>query len=242
MGWLLRIPLACVPSCALVWVLGGINRGYRWIAGSGPHGCWLGSYEQDKQSAIGRRVAPGSVAFDVGANVGFYTLALARLAGPGGRVYSFEPDAANVAKLRRHVEINRLENVSVLQVAVADKQEMVCFRVGENSSTGRIDSGGTEYLVAAMPLDRLIAAGCCQVPDVIKMDVEGAEALVLDGARAILAARKTVWFIALHGDQAKKDCFAILGEYGYTCETLDGETIGDDFIGDEIVASPGTAE
>ncbi len=73
---LLRAPLALIPKSAVVTVRSGINRGRKWIVGSNTHGCWLGHYERQKQELIGRLVKPGMTVFDVGANAGFYTLAL----------------------------------------------------------------------------------------------------------------------------------------------------------------------
>lgn len=239
-GRLLRIPVACLSSGTVVRVLGGVSRGFRWVVGSAPHGCWLGSSETERQHAVCLRAESGSVMFNVGANVGFYTLALARLAGLSGRVYAFEPEAGNMVKLRLHAGMNRLDNVRMLQKAISDKPGMVCFSVEENCSTGRVGSEWTEYLVAVTSLDSLMAQENCELPSIIKIDVEGAEALVLEGARGILAARQTTWFIAFHGERAKRDCFAILDEYGYHREILAGEPVDEDFVGDEIVASPGS--
>ena len=73
-GRLLRLPLALIPAVLPMPVLQGPLRGYWWITGSSNHGCWLGSYEYDKQRLFARMIRAGDVVFDIGANVGFYTL------------------------------------------------------------------------------------------------------------------------------------------------------------------------
>ncbi|MBN8636124.1 MAG: hypothetical protein J0M07_12425 [Anaerolineae bacterium] len=88
-GQLLRLPLALMPKSARVPILQGALRGRWWIAGSSNHGCWLGSYEFDKQQRLSAHVQPGMVVYDIGAHVGFYTLLAAQLVGPGGHVFSF---------------------------------------------------------------------------------------------------------------------------------------------------------
>jgi hypothetical protein len=118
-GQVVRLPLRFVPNNRTVRVLGGINKGSRWITGSGPtHGCWLGNYEADHAIALPRIITPGSIAYDVGANVGFYTLALSRLVGESGHVFAFEPAARSVYFLRRHLELNNIGNVTVVQTAI----------------------------------------------------------------------------------------------------------------------------
>lgn len=235
-GKLFRLPLKLLPGGMVVAVKSGLNRGCKWIVGTGTHSCWLGFYEHDKQQAVARFSRTGMVMFDVGANVGFYTLAFSRLAGDAGRVFAFEPDASNMVKLRRHVALNHLTNTVVVQMAVAARTELVGFTSGKSGETGHI--GGEGYLVPAASLDELIASSALAAPDFVKMDVEGAEASVLEGARVLLATNRTVWLIALHGEVPKRDCFRLLREYGYLIQDLAGHPVDEHFSGDEIAAIP----
>src|SRR5574341_2129532 len=98
-GRFVRLPLKLLPSRLMVPVLSGTNRGMKWEVGASTHGCWLGFYEKDKQELIARLVKPGMRAFDIGANAGFYTLALSRLVGDHGKVWAFEPLAQTVVTL-----------------------------------------------------------------------------------------------------------------------------------------------
>src|SRR5713101_1261535 len=90
LGKVARLPLKFVPSTAVVRILSGQLRGKRWIVGSGIYRCWLGWYESEKQLIISQDVRPNTVFYDVGANVGFYSLLASMLVG-AGKVFSFEP-------------------------------------------------------------------------------------------------------------------------------------------------------
>ena len=94
LGRALRLPLRLIPKDANVRILQGPLRGKYWISGSSDHGCWLGSYEVAKQRKVTELVRPGMICWDVGANVGFYTLLFAELVGRTGSVYAFEPPAS----------------------------------------------------------------------------------------------------------------------------------------------------
>src|SRR6267143_3626666 len=73
-GKLLRLPLRLLPKQAVVPVLQGELRGTRWIVGSSTHGCWLGTYEHENQRLFASLVLASGLVYDLGANVGFYTL------------------------------------------------------------------------------------------------------------------------------------------------------------------------
>jgi FkbM family methyltransferase len=200
-------------------VLGGINRGSRWIAGSGPvQDCWIGGYESDHMDALRKYVKPGAIVYDLGANAGYYTLALSRLVGSAGHVFSFEPDSHNADALRRHIQLNKLTNVSVVQSAVSNASGLVGFTgVGAGAE---ISSGSNEYLIPTITLNQFISWGNPS-PSFIKMDIEGAEHMALDGATTILAERVAVWLVATHSVKLRIDCQAKMAEYGYRFLALD---------------------
>jgi FkbM family methyltransferase len=213
-GRLVRLPLRFMPRQAAVPVLSGINRGRRWVVGASTHGCWLGTYEADHQRQLQRLVARGAVAYDIGANVGFYTLALCRLVGPGGRVFSFEPNPANAALLRRHLAINRVANVEVVQAAAWETSGTVRFDGAE--ATGHVDlERGIE--VSALALDDFVARGH-PVPSFVKMDVEGGEMRALSGATGILRERRTNWLVSTHSAALFAECRALFLKHGYAVD------------------------
>jgi len=204
LGRALRLPLRFVPDGAVLRVIQGPLRGKRWIAGSSNHGCWLGSYEASKQRKVIELVRPGMVCWDVGANVGFYTLLFAELVGPLGKVFAFEPLPLNVGLLRRHVEMNGYGNVRIFPCALADFDGEASFEPGPNPSMGRIAPSGPLRGPCARA-DTLLARGEVEAPDVIKIDVEGAEAEVLRGSQRVME-RRPVILLAILGEKARREC------------------------------------
>lgn len=238
-GRLLRLPLKALPKSKVMHIRRGKAQGMRWIVGSGIHGCWLGTYEHDKQVALGRHVKPGSVVFDIGANSGFYTLLLSRLAGTQGRVYAFEPFADNVRYLIVHSDLNRLQNVSVIQAAVGARSGLVGFTISKGGYQNHVTEAQHSILsVPQISLDEFIGAHMEKIPSLIKIDVEGAETEVLEGARGILEQYQPIVFLALHGQKQMRACQSILAACGYALHTLAGARIEGDLNTDEIIALP----
>jgi FkbM family methyltransferase len=231
LGRALRAPLRLIPKQAAIPILQGPLKGKRWIAGASNHGCWLGSYEAPKQMLIARMVRPGMTCWDIGANVGFYTLLFAELTGNSGNVFAFEPFPGNVGLLRRHVEINKFSTVKVFPVALADFDGTVGFDPGPNSCMGHLAVDG-RLTVPCSRLDTLLEAREIQPPDLIKIDVEGAEARVLRGAMQALGKRPVV-FLATHGKSVHNECVNLLRGCGYSVQSLDGRALE---TTDEIVA------
>lgn len=92
----IRLPLRLVPPSKIMRIRSGALQGAKWIAGSAPHGSWLGTYERHVQRLFCERIHPGDVVLDIGANVGFFTLLASKLAGPDGHVHAFEPVPRNL--------------------------------------------------------------------------------------------------------------------------------------------------
>ena len=207
----------------------------KWIVGAGIHQCWLGTYEVEKQRAIAKLVQPGMTFYDVGAHSGFYTLLFSRLTGAEGMVYSFEPCAQNVGFLLRHIQLNALSNVRIVQAALADTPGLYPMSVDYNSYTNRLCAEEqTPLLVPTITLDAFEA----RPPDLIKIDVEGAEGKVLRGASRILSKGRPALFIALHGEEQRQECAVLLRAVDYGLYALDGNQIEGPILTDEIVALP----
>ncbi len=241
LGKALRLPFKLIPKRAVVSVRAGLNRGMKWKVGSSIHGCWLGTYELEKQEALKKFIRPGMTVFDIGANAGFYTLAFSRLVGEKGHVWAFEPLAENADNILRHVILNKLQNVTLLQTAVSDKNGIIGFQIAENNSMGTISDSNLSYKIPAVSLDYLFAEEIISLlmPDVIKIDVEGSESLVLEGAKNLLIQNKIVLFIALHGERHNQLCQEILRSIHYDIFHLDGRKVEDNLLeNDEIIALP----
>lgn len=219
-GKLLRLPLRLLPPRAVVPILQGSMKGKKWVAGSSTHGCWLGSYEYDKQRLFETTVRAGDVVFDVGANVGFYTLLSSVLVGSRGRVVAFEPVPRNLKFLKKHLRLNRVSNVLVMPTAVSDAVGEVHFDNSSGPSVGHISELGALRVTTVM-LDSLVDEGRIPSPHLVKIDVEGAEAAVLRGMKTILLTSKPTLFLATHGDQARSECLALLKAARYNVRPLD---------------------
>ena len=188
-------------------ILSGPNRGLWWVSGSFIHGCWLGWYEKSCVQFVASLIRPGMVAFDVGANVGYYTLLLARGVGPNGRVIAFEPDPVNVAHLKEHMRLNKISNVEIVEAAVSDREGTAFF--SGDGAMGQLSRTGTP--TKTVLLDNYPR------PDFIKMDIEGEQTAALRGSAKILSERQAVWFIAVHGP-AYTETPALLASQDYTVE------------------------
>ncbi len=218
--------LHLIPSEMHVRVPFGVNRGRRWVRGSANAPEWLGIYEYRKQRLLRRLVPRGATVCDIGANAGFYSLGMSRLVGENGRVISFEPLPENLAKLRCHLSINKIDNVTLSDCALSDKSDHVTFAPGENDFTGSISSDATDsFRVPTISLDEFIAEHAIVDPTFLKIDVEGAEASVLAGARKLLERAHPTMLIAIHGRLAATECYTILRQAGYTVTTLNGVEI-----------------
>lgn len=232
LGKLLRQPLRLIPPTATVPILQGRLRGMRWIVGAGTHGCWLGSYEYRQRVLFEAMIKEGTVVFDIGAQAGFYTLLAAILVGPRGRVYAFEPVPRNLFYLKEHLRLNNLSNVTVIEAAVADGCGSAALEAGPNPSEGRLASRG-QLRVRTVSLDELIARQELPEPDYLKIDVEGAELLVLKGAEATIAKHHPTILLSTHGDDIHKQCGIFLDGLHYHLKPINSSRLD---IASEILA------
>lgn len=228
----------------------GVGAGLRFDPGPSNAAYASGDNELPVQEALRQHVRPGAVFYDVGANVGFFTVIGARLVGPRGRVYAFEPVPDNAERVRRNAALNRLENVQVLQKAAA-------ARSGSGELVLAAYAGGAALTTAAPPpdaigrmvvdlvrLDDLVAAGSVQAPAVVKIDVEGAELDVLEGMPLI--ARRDRPVIVYELDDADADglerkrvaCERWLLAHGYAIAPLADSYPGNRWLVKHFIATP----
>lgn len=216
---LIRLPLKAIPNNAVIPVLSGAACGIRWIAGSATHGCWLGTYERNRQRRLKQVLHCGDCFLDIGANVGFYSLLAGRLVGELGHVHSFEPLPRNLAYLNRHVDLNRLRNLTVHPLALSEGPERtMSFAKSINPSSGHLlaeRSAETSIEVSVKSLDMLWKENVFLTPSVIKIDVEGAEASVLRGGEEMLRTCRPVILLAGHGTDMQERCCNLLVQWGY---------------------------
>lgn len=166
-------------------------------------------YEPDVSLALTRLIREGDSVVDVGANVGFFTVLLGALTGPSGRVLSIEPGAHNLSRLKANLALNGFGHVSVLEQPVTDKEGEVTFFINSDDSGGnalwdpghfpgnqRTQANPIAHTVEATTLDRAVADAGLPLPRLIKIDTEGAEQRVLEGACRLLQNRQVPHIIA----------------------------------------------
>jgi FkbM family methyltransferase len=158
------------------------------------------NYEAETQEALRVLIKPGMTVLDIGANTGYFTVLMADLVGPTGRLYSFEPFAANLRLLKDNVKANHLSWVQVIPVALSDHEGTAILHInpvndgghslgdsGTNSDMAGWDRAALQETVATETLDGFLEKNGVARVDVIKIDVEGAETLVFAGASKLLS-------------------------------------------------------
>ena len=150
-----------------------------------------GVYSPLQTAVVKKHVKPGNIVVDVGANIGFFTLIFARLVGPRGRVFAFEPDPENFELLRRNVELNGYENVTLVQKAVSRANGSTrLYLSNENTAGHRIYDSQQSWPsieIEAVRLDDYLADKVAPV-DFLKMDIEGSELAALEGMPRLLSS------------------------------------------------------
>jgi FkbM family methyltransferase len=185
-----------------------------------------GTLEPPVQEALRRLLAPGDVFYDVGANVGFFTILGARLVGPAGRVVAFEPVPACARAVGHNIALNAFHHAEIREEAVgAAGGRAQLLVVGEASwshlaSTGRHADVREEIDVTVVAIDELVQDGTIPAPDVLKIDTEGAELQAIAGMRATIERHRPAIVCELH--DTNSEFLARMDELGYTTTNLDG--------------------
>jgi FkbM family methyltransferase len=184
-------------------------------------------------AVLRRFVRPGDVVYDAGANLGLYARYLVDTLG-AGRVIAFEPMADNRALLAANLDLAGIASrVNVLPIALADEDGMLEFQVDDMQSVSgtltKVTGGGpslgrrnlglgplTEQVLCRR-LNAVVAEEDLPPPDVIKIDVEGAEAFLLRGAMGLLRERRPRLLVELHGAAQARAVLPVLDVLGYSC-------------------------
>lgn len=194
----------------------------------------LGTNELPVQLAIERELKVGAVVYDVGANVGFLTVLCAHIVGPSGFVYAFEPNLSNAAIAAHNARRNGLGHVLVTSRAAAARTGVAPLYLAEYSGGHSLveESDGSNpppigtVDVETVTLDDFAAMPGVRPPDLVKIDVEGAELAVIEGMGELLARVRPCLLVELDdaeelGHQRKLDELSShLHRHGYAMERL----------------------
>jgi FkbM family methyltransferase len=178
---------------------------------------------RDFAPELTRYIAPllprGGTLFDVGANIGLVTFAIAAQR-PDVTISAFEPSAPNIAAWKRNRALNPRADVRLVEAAVSDHENGARLSVPADSGSGRLADEGVE--VATVTLDAHCARQGIERIDVIKIDVEGHEPAVLAGADRLLRDRAIGMIVCevKHSGRGDGDPAAILARYGYRRVTI----------------------
>ena len=206
-------------------VLHGAGQGLRFNAGASHSGFILGHHEPEVQELLTEVLRPGSVYYDAGANVGFFAVIAARLVGPSGKVVCFEPLPDNARQIEYNATLNGFSNITVCRDALGGSDRTEIFQTSAEPTWGMLsavgkppDQASGQISVSVRTLDSLRASSDFPPPDVIKIDIEGAEAEALMGASITLREHRPILVIELHRTNAA--VIAVLDQLGYTSAVL----------------------
>jgi len=151
-----------------------------------------GQWQPEIWASIAPSLSDGSVFFDVGAHIGYFSMKASRKVGPAGRVLSFEPNPETLKLLRDNVAANHTANVTVEPIACTDSDQMLTLYAADIVNTGASSLSSANatitaaapkaYSVRGRPIDDVVRELQLSRVDVIKVDVEGAEVSVMRGA------------------------------------------------------------
>ena len=206
---------------------------------------YAGGYEPELAAALSRLVKPGDVCVDAGAHYGYFTLLLAKLCGPEGHVYSFEAQPDNARVLRENVRANELlPRVTVERAAVAARAGVIELHAASSGGSAEwsLDESfahradGPEASrraerVRAVRLDEYLDTA--RRVDVVKMDIEGAEAEVVPAISGFLEQHGTTLLLEFHREAGWPAIPALLS-CDYELENLDGTALPTPRSADEV--------
>lgn len=242
------------PEGSIVRIRRGVAAGMLWKRYKRyVNGYWLGIYELPLQQRIALELKAGDTFFDIGANAGFFSLVAAKIVGKTGRVIAFEPLPMNARVVEKQFDINQLDYCGCVCTAIS-KEQGTCEFVWSRSAKGepatstahlagyRID--GMEELiidrcvVKVTSLDDFVTREGL-FPDLIKIDVEGAEGDVLRGGRKLLYSNKAPRILMeTHGEEIATDVDRQLREAGYRFFTVNGVPLADGLTERHYIAYP----
>jgi len=239
--------------------LRGPARGLRFrldLRGRVESGYWLGYYDLDLLRAITRICRPGWTVWDCGVYLGYYTAFFARLVGPTGKVVAIEPDPNNLRRAQANVRLNRLHNVTFAPVAIGGPRGEVEFIVSANTNSHLpgmyIGASAVEYRpqeqaetlikVRCISLDEAYTTEGLAAPNLVKLDIEGAEAESLQHVAALAEECRPLIVLELHNPECDAAAWQFAQRYKYSLRSLNtGQLINRaEAVGGTLLCTPQT--
>jgi FkbM family methyltransferase len=225
-------------------ILRGPNQGKIFYTRNPEQSYALG-YEPNVSRAIDSLLSLGEIMYDVGANEGWCSLIAASRTGYSGRIYAFEPDKSNLSVLKKNIETNQSQNIFVVNSGVGETSEILRFAsynlcgLVSHVITDEMQaaSDASIYEIDVVSIDDFVLQGN-HPPSLIKIDVEGLELKVLQGAQSTLVRVRPLVIC-----EVRKDTWAPLSSFmssvGYEARDLGGNGRGFDTFGlNDVLFSP----
>lgn len=176
-----------------------------------------GKWEEYETYLFKKHVKSGDIVLDIGAHIGYYTLIAAKIVGNRGRVYAFEPDPKNFQLLKKNTEENKYKNIVLVNKALSNKPGNIkLFLNKENTGDHRIYASTEKRKsinIQAITLDDFFKDKSKKV-DIIKMDVQGAEARIFNGASGLIKKNKNIKILTEFWPYGLELCGSSAQEYG----------------------------
>ncbi len=188
-------------------------------------------YERENWELLLSLAHRGDIIYDVGANIGFWVLALARLAGKEGHIVALEPAPQNFERLQRNIFLNHSQPdlAPITSLAVAAGEEAGVMPFLEHGTGSRVwrDGAARQHCiqVAMKTLDQLVYAESHPAPALVLMDVEGYAGGVLRGASRLLAEKRPVVMAEVHHPEEREQVQEALAKQGYRTSAIHSERL-----------------
>jgi len=220
-------------------ITGGPIRGLWFIAGKRvfySKDFWSGAYEENLCCFLQRTIPEDAVCYDIGANIGYHTLIMARSADKGGLVYAFEPIPEVCEVLIRNAKINSLHNIVTVNKVVSRESGTLSLirnididQAVLAPETKKNNPLNETITCAATTIDEFVATGN-RAPSFLKIDVEGAEVEVLAGAINTLRRYHPVIVCETHGEARAGGVYEILIDLNYELFCVNADVVPIDSI------------
>ncbi len=175
---------------------------------------------EDEIEFVRRLVKPGMNVIDIGANYGCYALTIAKLAGPDGRLWAFEPCSSTADHLQQSINANGLDQIQLIRAALSNRQGEACLSTQDNAELNSLsdDNGGTNSeTVPLYRLDDCMKEHAWNDIEFLKLDAEGEEVRILEGGQSFFTdLSPLVMFELKHGDLVNEGLIHAFQNMGYS--------------------------
>ena len=183
---------------------------------------FFGRYEVEKKETLlwKKILKEGQTIFDIGANIGYYSLMASKRIG-NGKIYAFEPVKQTFERLTKNVKLNNFKNIKLNNLAVSNEVGTVDIYVANSKNTGtssitkHMHFNGDKQTVKSVTIDHFIKSNNIEAMDIVKIDVEGAEMMVIEGMEKSLRKFNPIVMIELIDERLKAAGSSIKEAYDF---------------------------